>query len=58
MTDASTARNRLIEIVRVRSFSTGAETKLVSGRSTTYYFNMKASMLDPEAAHLMATLIL
>jgi len=52
------ARSRLIEIVKVRSFSTGSETKLVSGRSTNFYFNMKPSMLHPEGAHLMATLIL
>lgn len=58
MPTASSARSRLIEIVRVRSFSTGAETKLVSGRSTNFYFNMKPSMLDAEGAHLIATLIL
>jgi orotate phosphoribosyltransferase len=54
----ATARSRLIEIVRARSFSTGGETKLVSGRSTNFYFNMKPSMLHPESAHLIATLIL
>ncbi len=58
MPDTGNARRRLIEIVRVRSFSSGTETKLVSGRSTNYYFNMKPSMLDPEGAHLIATLIL
>lgn len=58
MAATSSARNRLIEIVRVRSFSTGAETKLVSGRSTNFYFNMKPTMLDAEGAHLIATLIL
>jgi orotate phosphoribosyltransferase len=58
MADTSAARRRLIEIVKVRSFSSGAETKLVSGRSTSYYFNMKPTMLDPEGAHLIATLIL
>jgi orotate phosphoribosyltransferase len=52
------ARTRLIEIVKARSFSTGGETKLVSGRSTNFYFNMKPSMLHPESAHLIATLIL
>jgi orotate phosphoribosyltransferase len=58
MADASAVRNRLIEIVNKRSFSTGGETKLVSGRSTTFYFNMKPTMLDPEGGHLIATLIL
>ena len=58
MADTSAAKRRLIEIVKARSFSTGGETKLVSGRSTTFYFNMKPSMLHPEGAHLIATLIL
>ncbi len=58
MTSTDAARNRLIEIVKVRSFSTGGETKLASGRSSNYYFNMKPSMLHPEGAHLIATLIL
>lgn len=52
------ARGRLIEIVKGRSFSTGTETKLVSGRSTSFYFNMKPTMLDPEGGHLIAALIL
>src|SRR5688572_23597398 len=58
MTDADAAKRRLIEIVKVRSFSAGGETKLVSGRSTNFYFNMKPSMLHPESAHLIATLTL
>jgi len=58
MADTSAVRSRLIEIVNKRSFSTGSETKLVSGRSTTFYFNMKPTMLDPEGGHLIATLIL
>jgi orotate phosphoribosyltransferase len=55
---ADAARTRLIEIVRQRSFSTGRETRLVSGRSTSFYFDMKPSMLHPEGIHLMAALIL
>jgi orotate phosphoribosyltransferase len=58
MADASAARRRLIEIVKVRSFSTGGETRLVSGRSTNFYFDMKPSMLHPEGAHLIAMLTL
>jgi orotate phosphoribosyltransferase len=54
----SPARARLIEIVRERSFSSGGETKLVSGRTSSFYFNMKPSMLDAEGAYLIATLIL
>jgi orotate phosphoribosyltransferase len=58
MADTSAAKRRLIDIVRERSFSAGAETRLVSGRSTSFYFDMKPSMLHPEGAELMATLIL
>jgi orotate phosphoribosyltransferase len=48
---------RLIEIVKSRSFSTGGEIKLASGRSSNFYFNMKPTMLDPEGAHLIGVLI-
>jgi len=58
MASTAAVRSRLIEIVKVRSFSIGGETKLVSGRSSNFYFNMKPSMLHPEGAHLIATLIL
>jgi orotate phosphoribosyltransferase len=58
MVDANAAKRRLIEIVKARSFSTGGETKLVSGRSTNFYFDMKPSMLHAESAHLIATLML
>lgn len=58
MTDTPTARTRLIAIVKQRSFSTGAEMKLASGRTSNFYFNMKPTMLHPEGAHLIAVLIL
>jgi orotate phosphoribosyltransferase len=58
MADIGAARGRLIHIVRARSFSAATETKLVSGRSTSYYFNMKPTMLDPEGGYLIATLLL
>ena len=58
MADTETARHRLIEIVKRRSFSTGSGVTLVSGRSSSFYFDMKPTMLDPEGAHLIATLIL
>jgi orotate phosphoribosyltransferase len=51
-------RARLIEIIKTRSFQSGREVKLASGRTSTYYFNMKPTMLDAEGAHLIATLIL
>ncbi len=58
MAAANPAKTRLIEIIKARSFSTGAEMKLASGRTSNFYFNMKPTMLDPEGAHLIATLIL
>ncbi len=56
--DNAQKRRKLIEIVRARSFTQGPEFKLASGRSSTYYFNMKPTMLDPEGAHLIADLII
>src|SRR5262245_10602873 len=58
MPDTTAAKRRLVAIVKERSLSTGGQTKLVSGRSTSFYFDMKPSMLHPEGAELMATLIL
>lgn len=58
---ASTAagnRARLIEIVKARSFQEGPEMTLASGKKSTFYFNMKPTMLDSEGAHLIATMIL
>lgn len=52
------AKRRLIEIVAARSFSIGAEMKLASGRVSNFYFNMKPSMLHPEGAWLIGSLIL
>jgi orotate phosphoribosyltransferase len=57
-TPDNAARSRLVEIVRRRSFSADAETKLASGRSSTFYFDMKPTMLDPEGAHLIGELVL
>ncbi len=58
MADTETARRRLVEIVKRRSFSTGSDVTLVSGRSSSFYFDMKPTMLDPAGSHLIATLIL
>ena len=52
------ARERLIAIIKTRSFQSGREVKLASGRTSTYYFNMKPTMLDAEGAHTIARLIL
>jgi orotate phosphoribosyltransferase len=51
-------RARLIEIIKERSFQEGPEFKLASGKTSTFYFNMKPTMLDSEGAYLIAFLIL
>lgn len=51
-------RARLIEIIKARSFERGREVKLVSGRTSTFYFNMKPTMLHAEGSLLIANLIL
>ncbi|MEQ1698400.1 MAG: orotate phosphoribosyltransferase [Hyphomicrobiaceae bacterium] len=54
----SNNRTALIDIIKARSFSTGAEMKLASGRTSNFYFNMKPTMLHPQGGHLIGTLIL
>lgn len=51
-------RARLIQIVKERSFQEGPEMKLASGKTSTFYFNMKPTMLHPEGAALIAELML
>ncbi|MFN0219099.1 MAG: orotate phosphoribosyltransferase [Hyphomicrobium sp.] len=51
-------RARLVEIVAARSFQEGPEMRLASGKTSTFYFNMKPTMLDSEGAWLIASLIL
>ncbi len=56
--DVAAARARLHQIIAEKSFSEGGEIRLASGRSSTFYFNMKPTMMDPEGAVLIARLIL
>ena len=49
---------RLIEIIRDRSLQTGEEITLASGRKSSFYFNMKPTMMNAEGAHLIAQLVL
>ena len=49
----STNRARLVEIIKSRSYMSGVEIKLASGRMSNFYFNLKPTMLDPEGAHLI-----
>jgi orotate phosphoribosyltransferase len=55
---AATPKDALIALVKERSFQQGAEMKLASGRTSSFYFNMKPTMLHPAGAHLIASLIL
>jgi orotate phosphoribosyltransferase len=56
--DRAARRARLIELIKLRSFQEGPEFKLASGKMSTFYFNMKPTMLDSEGAYLIASLIL
>jgi orotate phosphoribosyltransferase len=56
-TTTTDARERLKAIIRQRSFGYGA-VKLASGRESTFYFDMKPTMLHPEGAALLADLVL
>jgi orotate phosphoribosyltransferase len=51
-------RARLIDLIKERSFQEGPAFKLASGKTSTFYFNMKPTMLDSEGAYLVASLIL
>jgi orotate phosphoribosyltransferase len=43
----------LFDIIRRRSFRQGGAFKLASGRTSTIYFNLKPTMLDPDGARLI-----
>jgi orotate phosphoribosyltransferase len=51
-------RQRLIEVVRARSLLRGTRIKLVSGAQSSFYFNMKPTVFDPEGAALVAASML
>jgi len=51
------SRERLIAIVKARSVETGRTFTLASGRTSDFYCNLKPTMLDPEGAYLLGTLI-
>lgn len=55
---ATDPKNALIALIKSRSFQEGGEMRLASGRTSSFYFNMKPTMLHPEGAHLIARLIL
>lgn len=45
---------RLKEIIRQKSYNTGGDFKLASGASSSFFFDMKVTLLDPEGASLVA----
>lgn len=53
-------RERLIEIIRERSFQYSGEPKfkLASGAVSNFYFNMKKTTQSPEGMHLVGKIIL
>jgi orotate phosphoribosyltransferase len=54
----SASKAALVALIKERSFQSGSEMKLASGRTSTFYFNMKPTMLNPQGAHLIASLII
>jgi orotate phosphoribosyltransferase len=50
-------RNKLFMLLQAKAFCRG-KVVLASGKESTYYFDMKPAMLDPDGAALMAELIL
>lgn len=52
------ARLRLLAIIRERSLLSGGRFTLASGRESSVFFDMKPSMLDAEAANLIADAVL
>lgn len=51
-------RRRLAEIIARRSLLRGGAIKLVSGATTSFYFDMKLTLFEPEAANLIGELVL
>ncbi len=50
-------RAQLISIIRERSYGTGVQITLASGRVSDFYFNLKPTMLHPQGARLIGDLI-
>ena len=57
-TDIAASKARLQAIVDARSLLKGVGIRLASGSTTGFYFDMKRSMFEPEAANLIAELVL
>jgi orotate phosphoribosyltransferase len=55
--DLARKRERLLGIIRRESLLQNKDFRLVSGRSSNFFFDMKKTMLDPEGASLLADLL-
>jgi orotate phosphoribosyltransferase len=53
----SANRQRLIEIIKQRSYLEGGPFTLASGRTSAFYINMKPTMMHAEGAHLIGHLL-
>src|SRR5215831_13979017 len=56
-TDLADKERRLLAIIRRRSLLRNGHFTLTSGRSSNFFFDMKQTMFDPEAAPLIADLL-
>jgi len=54
---SSPTRDRLLGLIRTRSFATGDFT-LASGKKSSLYFNLKPTMMHPDGAHLLGHALL
>ena len=50
-------RERLRQIVREKSFSAGGGFRLASGAGSSFYFDLKKTVFDPEGATLVADIL-
>jgi len=55
--DLSYKRQKLLTIISRASLLQGREFRLTSGRSSTFFIDLKKTMLDPEGASLLADLL-
>lgn len=51
------SRERLLEIIKTKSWLRGSDFKLSSGRSSGYFFDMKKTMFDPEGINLISRVV-
>jgi orotate phosphoribosyltransferase len=55
---SAAASERLRAIIREKSYRSGQTVRLTSGKTSTFYINLKPTMMDPEGAALLAKLVL